>query len=179
LFLFRWYRRLGLLVLLVAAAVAASIWLFVFPRTDAPGRADAVVVLSGAKAERLDRALEMMRAHTAPLLVISDGRNPEWPQANRLCAGHTTFRVLCFKPDPYSTRGEAEAIAVLARTRGWRAVDVVTSRYHVFRARMIVRRCYHGGLRMIASTPSLGDYALGAVQEWPKLAVALLVRRAC
>jgi uncharacterized SAM-binding protein YcdF (DUF218 family) len=174
-FLFRLARRLVLLVVLLVALVAASVYLFVFAHTDAPGRADAVVVLSGSSSDRIPRALALMRAHTAPVLVVSDGR----VETPRLCGRRTPYRVLCFRPDPFSTRGEAEAIARLARGRGWRTVDVVTSRYHVFRARMLIERCYGGGLRMVASNPPLGRYAYGAAIEWPKLALALTLRRRC
>ena len=173
--LLRWYRRLALLVLLLAALAVASVWLFGFPRTNAPGRADAVVVLSGSNYDRLPKGLALMRAHVAPLLVVSDGRRTD----PALCGRTRPFRVLCFRPRPFSTRDEAEAIARLARARGWRAVDVVTSRYHVFRTRLIVERCYHGTLRMVASEPRPWEYVLGAASEWPKLALALTLRRHC
>jgi uncharacterized SAM-binding protein YcdF (DUF218 family) len=173
--LFRWYRRAVLLVLLLVALAVASVWLFAFPHTDAPGRADAVVVLSGSNHDRLPKGLQLMRARVAPLLVLSDGKRTD-PE---LCRRRTPFRVLCIEPRPFSTRGEAEAIARLATARHWRAVDVVTSRYHVFRTRIIVRRCYHGTLRLIASEPGAYDYVVGAASEWPKLALALTLRRHC
>jgi uncharacterized SAM-binding protein YcdF (DUF218 family) len=174
-FLIRWHLRLVLLLLLLAALVAASVWLFAFPRTDAPGRADAVVVLSGSNHDRLPKGLALMRAHVAPLLVVSDGRHTD----PALCGRRKPFRVLCIRPDPFSTRGEAEAIARLAAARDWRAVDVVTSRYHVNRARLIVGRCYHRTLRVIASDPRPWDFVTGAANEWPKLALALTFRRHC
>ncbi|HEY2935786.1 MAG TPA: YdcF family protein [Gaiellaceae bacterium] len=174
-FLFRWFRRLVLLVLLLAALAAASVWLFGFPRTDPAGRADAVVVLSGSNHDRLPRGLALMRAHVAPVLVVSDGARTE----PRLCGRRRPYRVLCVRPNPFSTRGEAEEIARLARARGWRTVDVVTSRYHVYRARLIIKRCFHGRLRMVASTPRAFEYVEGAAAEWPKLFVAEALRRGC
>jgi uncharacterized SAM-binding protein YcdF (DUF218 family) len=174
-FLFRWFRRLMLLVFLLVAFVVASVWLFGFPKTDAPGRANAVIVLSGSQADRIPRALAVMRAHAAPLLVISDGRQ----ETPRLCGRRRPYRVLCFRPNPYSTRGEAEEIGRLARAHGWRTIDVVTSRYHVYRARLIVERCYRGRLRMVDSRPSLARYAYGALLEWPKLLLAVTLRRDC
>jgi DUF218 domain len=174
-FLFRWYRRLALLVLLLAALAAASVWLFAFPHTDAPGRADAVVVLSGSNTDRLPKGLALMGARVAPLLVVSDGKRTD----PAICGRRRPYRVLCIRPDPFSTRGEAEAIERLAAARNWRTVDVVTSRYHVFRARLIVRRCYHRTLRVVASEPSAWHYVVGAASEWPKLALALMLRRHC
>jgi uncharacterized SAM-binding protein YcdF (DUF218 family) len=174
-FLFRWFRRLVLLVLLLVALVAATVWLCGFPKIDPAGRADAVVVLSGSNHDRLPKALDLMRAHVAPVLVVSDGKHTE----PRLCGLRRPYRVLCVRPTPFSTRGEAEEIARLARARGWRTVDVVTSRYHIYRARLIVGRCFHGRLRMIASTPRPWDYVVGSASEWPKLFVAEVLRRGC
>ena len=79
--LFRWYRRLVLLLLLLAALVGASLYLFVFAPTNAPSRADAVVVLSGSVADRIPHALALMRAGTAPVLVVSDGREKDGSQS--------------------------------------------------------------------------------------------------
>ena len=162
-------------MLLFGALAAASVWLFGFPRTDPAGRADVVVVLSGSNHDRLPRGLALMRAHAAPVLVVSDGART----VPRLCARRRPYRVVCVRPDPFSTRGEAEEIARLARARGWRTIDVVTSRYHVFRARLIVKRCFHGRLRVIASAPRPLDYLIGAASEWPKLFVAEALRRGC
>ena len=91
------------------------------------GAPDAIVVLSGGQ-HRLDEGVRLWRQGVAPTLAISDGRNPSWPQANRLCGRP---RVRCFDPSPYSTRGEARWTAA----QGWDSVVVVTSTYHVRRAR--------------------------------------------
>ncbi len=162
--------------MLVAALVAASLLLFVFPPQDRPGRANAVVVLSGGKNDRLPEGIELVRRGVAPLLVISDGRT----YAPRLCAGETSgFRVLCFRPDPYSTRGEAEEIARLAHARRWRSVVVVTSRYHVFRARVLFRRCFHGRVAAVGSMPDVWHFFTGILYEWPKLLYEETLLRGC
>ena len=106
---------------LAVAWVAATLRLVFVPVEDDPGKADAVVVLSGSKHERLDRGLELMREGVAPVLVISGGFDPRQPTANRLCReGGDGFSVACFTPDPDSTRGEARKVAVLARKHGWK-----------------------------------------------------------
>jgi uncharacterized SAM-binding protein YcdF (DUF218 family) len=170
-------RWLTLLVLLaLVALVIASAVLFVFPDEDRVGRAGAVYVLAGGK-ERLGRGLELVRRGVARTLVIDDGRNPDWPEANRVCNRRQSFEVICFRADPFSTRGEAQAIRRLARQRGWRAVVVVTSTYHVTRTRMLMRRCLPTA-RVVAARPPVRRWALGVVYEWPKLVVAL-VRRSC
>ena len=102
--------------------------------------------------------LEAKQGGVAPTLVISDGRAQDYPQANVLCRGGQSFQVICFSPDPYSTRGEAEGVARLARKHHWRSLVVVTSRYHVFRSRILFKRCFKGPLR---------GRRLGAVAEEP------------
>src|SRR2546423_6724742 len=111
--------------LLVVAWLAATAVLFLWPREDSPARASAVVVLSGGRKPRLEKALALMRRHVAPVLVISDGWDSPWPAGTRLCTGHARFAVVCFRPQPYSTRGEAEHIARLAAKRHRRSNVVV------------------------------------------------------
>jgi len=166
---------------LAALWIGATLVLFAWPRTDAARPADAVLVLSGGRNSRLDPALALMRRHVAPVLVISGaGFDPKWRKARRLCAdGARGFRVLCFDPRPYSTRGEARGLARLAREHGWTTVDVVTSRYHVFRARMILKRCYHGHLAVVGADYPWTIAPVAWASEWGKLLVQLTVQRSC
>src|SRR5690242_1102749 len=91
---------------LVVGWLVAGAVMFVWPREDKVEKADAVIVLSGGRGPRLKRGLELMGQRVAPVLVISDGWDPGWPEANRLCGGRPMpFAIVCFRPDPYSTRG--------------------------------------------------------------------------
>ena len=174
-------RGLGLLLLGLALGWAiASAVLFVWPPRHRAARADAVIVLAGARGPRLAEGLELVRRGVAPVLVVSDGWSPTWPQANRLCAGGPApVRVACFHPDPYSTRGEARAFARLAARRGWRSVVVVSSRYHIARARILFERCFHGAVYADGARESPWRRLLAAPSETVKLAYALTLRRGC
>src|SRR5688500_1313514 len=108
------------------------------------------MVLAGAKS-RLPVALELVERGVAPVLVISDGLDPRWTQANRLCRFGDPERVVCVRPEPYSTRGEARLAARLARERGWDSLAVVTSRFHLMRARRLLERCFAGELALVGS----------------------------
>jgi uncharacterized SAM-binding protein YcdF (DUF218 family) len=164
------------LVALVVFA-AATVFLFVVPDSDpVPARADAIVVLAGGRVDRLGKGLELWHRGVAPTLVISDGRAAGWAEANRLCKD---AHVLCFRPDPYSTRGEAEWTGREAARRGWRSVVVVTSTYHVRRSRVIFDRCLEGRLAVVAARPPLGNFALGVAWEWPKSAYYSTIGRGC
>jgi DUF218 domain len=171
---------LRLLILATVGWLAICAFLFVWPREDTPRRADAVVVLSGDRDFRLPRALDLMRDDVARTLVISDGNDPRWPQANKLCNGGARgFRVLCFRPDPYSTTGEAEAVGQLARERGWSSLVLVTSTFHLYRARMLFERCFPGEVDAVGSRYKLRFLPSALFWETGKLVHALTVRRRC
>ena len=175
---------IGVLRVLVAALVVVFLgltaWLFVFPDQDNPTSADAVVVLSGARTPRLDKGLDLMRQKVAPTLVISDAPARGWPEANRLCAGKAAFKVICFKPEPYSTRGEAEEIGRLVKRHRWKRVVVVTSRFHVTRARMLVERCVkNADVDAVGAHVPLFEWPRDIVFEWGKLILAETFRRGC
>ena len=173
--------RLGraLLALVLVVWLTATAILFVWPGEDEASRADAVVVLSGVRKARLAKGLELVRRGVAPTLVISDGRAPGWEEGNRLCDGGADFRVVCFRPRPYSTHGEAADVARLARARGWRSLVVVTSRYHLTRARLLFRRCFDGPVRAVSADTSPGAMALNMPFEWGKLLTQLTLERDC
>ena len=173
-------RRLVLpvVVVLVGAWAVVVVRFVLWPVQQSPRHADAVVVLAGDHL-RLGKALELMTRRIAPTLVISDGRAPGWHEANRLCRGAARFRVLCFRPDPYSTRGEARAVARMAVARGWRSMLVVTSTYHVTRARLLFDRCTHARVFVTGSTFRRSLIPLEVFLEPAKLAYALVVARGC
>jgi uncharacterized SAM-binding protein YcdF (DUF218 family) len=177
-------RRLILtLAGLVVAWLLACLVLFVWPPSESspPARADVVVVLSGNK-RRLPPALALIRRGVAPVLALSTvQRTPQWPEAERLCATHryAAARVVCFTAVPFSTRGEARTVARLARERGWRSVVVVTSTFHVTRAHMLFRRCYHGSLSVVGSGSTWWKLPEEWASETGKLIVQLTVERRC
>jgi uncharacterized SAM-binding protein YcdF (DUF218 family) len=174
----RWI--LIVLGVLVLAWVGATLRLVFFPVEDAVGKADAVVVLSGSKHERLDRGLELVRNGVAPVLVISDGFDPRQPRANRLCQeGGDGFGVACFTPDPDSTRGEARKVAELARKHGWKRVLLVTSRFHVTRARMLFDRCTDADVDAVGVDYPLTSVPAAVAGEWVKLGLSSTIARGC
>ena len=171
---------MGVVGVLLVAWIVATVRLVFVPTEDDVGKADAVVVLAGSKHERLDRGLELVRDGVAPVLVISDGFDPHQPRANRLCReGGESFTVVCFTPDPDSTRGEARSTAELARKNGWQRVLVVTSRFHVTRARMLFDRCLDADVDAVGVDYPWTSVPLAVVGEWAKLGLSSTVTRGC
>jgi uncharacterized SAM-binding protein YcdF (DUF218 family) len=168
-------RALGLLIV---AWVFAAIALFGIHHDGPPVHADAVVVLEGSNS-RLPRGVQLVNQGYAPLLVVSVGGNKKLER--KVCdhTDHISARVFCFAANPSSTRGEAEEIGRLATKLGWKTIDVVTSPFHVFRARMLIRRCYHGELHMVGSSQPEWKFPLYAVQETAKLTYQLIFARSC
>jgi uncharacterized SAM-binding protein YcdF (DUF218 family) len=176
-------RILLVLAALVAAWLVACLVLFVWPPAESspPAHADAVVVLSGNK-RRLLPALALIRQGVSRVLALSTvQRTPHWPEAERLCATHrfAGARVVCFTAVPFSTRGEARTVTRLARERGWHSVVVVTSTFHVTRADMLFRRCYHGRLSVLGSGSTWWKLPEEWASETGKLIVQLTAERGC
>jgi uncharacterized SAM-binding protein YcdF (DUF218 family) len=175
-------RRAWLLAAAVVLAVlfaAASARLFVWPATDPPLAADAVVVFAG-KRERLNEGIRLLQAGVAPVLVVSDGGRPR-SRAGRTCRNPPDgLRVVCVTPERSSTAAEAAAFAELAERSRWRTVALVTSTYHVRRASLLLERCYGGRVASVAAPRRNGAGLVADVlHEWAGLAAAVTVQRGC
>jgi uncharacterized SAM-binding protein YcdF (DUF218 family) len=173
-----WRRTALVVALLVLAWIVALVALFVVDHGDSPARADAVFVLSGSPT-RLPVGIRLVREGYAPLLVVDRTRPDPTDLEERACRQQLSIQVLCVRAEPYSTVGEAETLARLAAARGWRSVDVVTSEYHVLRARLLMRRCYHGRLRVVSAPNQLWLLPWNVALESVKLAYHEVAHRGC
>jgi uncharacterized SAM-binding protein YcdF (DUF218 family) len=174
----RGWRPRALLALGLAAALVAglSFPLFVFPATDEPGRADAVVLFAGAGGDRQAAGVRLVREGVAPVLVVSDGGQAGSP-GGRMCRQRPTgLRLVCLTPSPATTRGEARAFAELAERESWSSLVLVTSAYHLGRASLLLDRCYAGRLRRV-SVPDGG--ARQVATEWLAVGAAVTLFRSC
>jgi uncharacterized SAM-binding protein YcdF (DUF218 family) len=166
------------LVVVLAWAAVAAIG-FALHHGDTPVHADAVVVLEGSKT-RLPLGMKLVREGYAPLLIISVGDRKQLEA--RLCSGRERIRhvrVLCFSAIPLSTRGEAEYVGKLAETERLYSIDVVTSKFHVLRAGVLIRRCYHGRLHIVGAPESNWRLPLYLASETAKLAYQETFVRSC
>jgi uncharacterized SAM-binding protein YcdF (DUF218 family) len=165
---------LRLLAAALAVFVALTLYLLVLVQSDDPKHADAIVVLSGDR-KRLATGVRLFMQGVAPTLVISrDGR--PWREADALCAG---ANIICFQANPYSTEGEAQEVGRLERKQGWRRIVIVTSRYHLRRARMLFDRCTGRRPQVVAAKTTVLNYLVDVPWEWGKLVYQLTVDRSC
>lgn len=167
--------RIGAIVLV--ALVAASVLMFVWApfATSRPKKVNAIVVLAGSSS-RLPTGLGLWRRGVARWLLVS--RNPNDPVRSAFCTNPPPH-VICFAAKPYSTRGEARWVTRFARHENWRSLAIVTSRYHLFRARILFRRCTGARIELVAAPVTWWRWPIAIATEWGKLIVAETARRSC
>lgn len=155
--------------LLATVFAALALWLIVAFQLffnvhhPPPVPTDAVIMLGGASTERLPVAQRLRESLDIPVLVVSHTDTPGNASADALCQdGVPRFEgsLLCLRLDQKDTRGEARAIGSLVAAEGWTSVTVVTSRYHLARAGMLIRQCTTADVALVGSTP---DFNL---KEW-------------
>lgn len=150
------------LVVFVAAYASVGYQLFYREHSDALRKVDAIVVLGGEHDGREDYGLQLAREGYAKTVLISNpymtnsglkrfvGEKAE-SQAlmQRVCSSGTAdIEVICFAPDPSTTRGEAMFAQRMAKQRNWHSVIVISWRYHLVRARYIFGQCFDGDVVM-------------------------------
>ena len=165
-------KALIVIELLLVLFVGASLYLFVFVPSPQPRHADAIVVLSSSRS-RYDLGTRLYRQGVAPTLVLS------LPAFAGPGGYDCPKRAVCFRAHPYSTRGEAETVARLARAHGWQTIVVVTSRFHVRRASTLFHRCTRAKLVFVPARAAFYAYFIYIPLEWAKLAVQLTAQRNC
>jgi hypothetical protein len=161
-------------VLALFAAVTARV--FVWPDLQPlPARADAIVELAGAGDDDRDRvALDLARDRRAPVLVQSTvvGDTACLPPI----AG---VRLLCFHPDPVTTRGEARYIGTMAARLDWHSVILVTTPDQAWRARLRVSRCFPGKVFVATAHLPSWDWFRQVPYQWLASGKALTIDRSC
>jgi uncharacterized SAM-binding protein YcdF (DUF218 family) len=169
-----WFWALLALTTLVVTIVAVASALVANPSDDVPDDPDVVVVLGGFGEERTELGIALADESGAALVLSSSAA--DFGNERGYACG---CDAICLEPDPETTIGEAQAVAVLAEQRGWERVAVVTSTHHTTRARVLFRQCLRHvsvvGAPRRDGGPELADY----VREVVGTFAALSIRRAC
>lgn len=175
----------GLVAVLIVAGIGGYLWLGRIG-DDPLQPADAVIVLAGTHDGRESYGLELARQTGAGTLVLSDPYPANDPVMRRACTGrHRSVTVLCRRPVPATTRGEARQAYTLAREHHWRRIVVVSWSYHLPRARFIFSQCFSDrpGDLIMRAVPHHGSRSLA---EWEYIslyqgfaAIKAIALRAC
>ena len=160
----------------VVLFLAASARLFVWPPTDRPVRADAVVALGGDPGQlRAQQAIALARAGYAPVALVSLGGAVEAPCPHPVPG----VRIECFRADPLDTRGEAEYVGRVAARNHWTTLLLVPGTTQATRARMLFERCTSARLVVVPRSGATSRLPYAVAYEWGALAKALLLQRRC
>jgi uncharacterized SAM-binding protein YcdF (DUF218 family) len=161
------------LVILVPVATAR---LFIWPPTDNPAKADAVIALGGDTGQlRAKQAIKLARSGYAPVAVISLGGTKPVPCPKPV----PRVSIICFRADPLDTRGEAEFASRLAAQRHWDRIIVVSERSQATRARLLFERCTSVHLEMVPVQDPRNNLPYDVVYEWGALTKALVLEPSC
>jgi hypothetical protein len=139
----RWRRGAVLVTAVVATALVGGLaWVTIHPRVDAPERVDALLVLY-SQSDVYDRALELAEEGVAGTLLVSVPVGAM--HSERICdaeVGET--EIVCFRPRPSTTQGEAIFARGFMADRGLESLGVLTFDHHLARSEMLVERCWSG-----------------------------------
>ena len=159
----------GAAVFLVASGV-----LFVWPRSDQPEPAGAILSLNGPmESARAAVAISLAERGLAPVLLFSEG-HPNGP-----CPEVAGVDVVCFAPQPARTVGEISFAAAYARKHGIDSMIVVAGHTQTTRARLLSARCFAGRTMVVASPESWWRLPYDVLYEWGAMFKALVVDRGC
>jgi len=166
---------LSALALLLLAAV--SMYLFVWPDLPPlPPRADAIINL-GTPVMDDTTALALAHEHRAP--ILAEVAIPE-EVGTQLCLPPVPgVTIVCFYPDPNTTRGEARFIGQMARQHQWTSVIIVTTPDHAWRARLRVSRCFPGAIYVATLHMPAWRWLIAIPYQWAATLKALLIERGC
>jgi hypothetical protein len=170
-----WARILAVVAFLAWGAVTAR--LFVWPDLPPlPDRVDAIVELGGP-GNRDDLALALAEQGRARYLVQSTS---DYAMRNGWCQPPVAnVTVRCFHPDPFTTRGEARAIAAMAKEYGWQSIILVTTPDQAWRATVRVGRCFDGEIFVATATLQWYKWPFEVVEEWGATAKAFTYETSC
>jgi uncharacterized SAM-binding protein YcdF (DUF218 family) len=173
-------KRHGLriaLAILVVVFAAATARLFIWPDlAPLPEQADAIIELGGPT-NRDEAALELARDHRAAVLVQSTV--VEEAGTHSCLPPVPDVTILCFHPDPETTRGEARAISELAARYHWDSIILVTTPDHAWRASWRVSRCYPGEIFVSTTHLPVLSWLRQIPYQWASSAKAVTLERGC
>ncbi len=165
---------------LVALAALAyllgfAVFMVALPKPLDDYRTDAIVVLTGSK-DRIPRGIALMEAKAARRMLISGAAPGVRP--NELAATYKAPRRLfacCIDLgyEAVDTRSNAEETARWVRARRYASVRLVTSDWHLPRARMELTSALGGGVEVVGDGVPSQPSTMMLVSEYNKY----LVRR--
>jgi len=162
---------------LVVVFAVASAFLFVWPPRGMPARVSAIVVLGGV-GDRIPFALRLAAGHRAPVMVVSTS-TPMRTGSTACVPPVRGVTIICFNPDPQTTRGEAEFAGRMAQRYHWTSLAIVAIAPQDLRARLRFGRCLGAKVYVVTAPLPLTDWPYEIAYEWGATFKALVLQRSC
>jgi len=133
----------ALTVAVVGIVGISGQFVFAGAKEDALQPVDAVIVLGGEHDGRERYGILVAREIGAPHVLLSDPYSEIDEVMSQVCGSRPYgIEIICRRPKPPTTRGEAVMARRLGIERGWSRIIVVSWRFHLPRARVIFSQCY-------------------------------------
>ncbi|MBY6537513.1 YdcF family protein [Rhodococcus sp. BP-349] len=143
-----------------AASAIAGYLVYTRASEDPLARVDAIIVLGGEHDGREQYGIDLAESGLADVVVLSDPYRPDDVVMRHMCnSPRESFVVMCARPTPSTTRGEALFTQELAAEHGWETVMVISWRYHLPRARYIFGQCFSGRV-ITRAVPRAYDFSM-------------------
>ncbi len=154
-----------------------ALWVLLLPdRNDSGQRTDAIVVMTGGPG-RVNRGVALLRAGKARRLFISGVDRTVRPHELALTVNAPPALFRCcvdLGREAVDTRSNADETARWVKMRGYRSVRLVTSAWHMPRARLELSARLDNGVEIISDAVP-GDRPPAAMsREYTKYALRLL-----
>jgi uncharacterized SAM-binding protein YcdF (DUF218 family) len=161
------------LLALVVIAWAAGFVLFMVSLgkpLDPAVKTDAIVVLTGGKG-RVDRGLELIKAQGAKRMLIS-GADPDVRPIDLALRYHADPKLFTCCIDlgyeAVDTRSNADETASWVRHHGFHSVRLVTSDWHMPRAKLELRNALDSGVRIMGDGVPTDPHLKTVIREYHK-----------
>jgi uncharacterized SAM-binding protein YcdF (DUF218 family) len=166
---------LKILSLILFLIISGEFLWVVFPGASKPAKSDEIVVLGPVSfGFRLQVARSLSRRYPSAAVLVSTARGEACPGGFAPPA-----TVVCFHPDPFTTRGEARYAANYAKESHLRSILVVTTAEQVRRARLRFSRCWPGELLVVRTASGWSSLAPAIPYEIAASLKAQLIERSC
>lgn len=171
----KWIWRLIALALIAWAAGFAAFMFSIGKPLERAVETDAIVVLTGGTG-RIDRGIQLMRAHAAKRMLISGAAPDVRPieLAVRYRADPRLFACcIDLGHEAVDTRSNADETADWVREHGFTSVRLVTSDWHIPRATLELRKALDAKVRVVGDGVPTQPGLRTVIREYHKY----LVRR--
>ncbi|BBB90725.1 hypothetical protein MAMMFC1_01386 [Methylomusa anaerophila] len=155
-------HKFGVIFLLLGVLLTAVIFAGrILTIDEQPRPADVIIILSGDHGARTEKGVELWRQGYAPYVMVSGGNIYHTTNIAELMAAHASElgvpkQSIVIEARAMSTFQNAIYSKALMEQHGFRSAIVVSSNYHMQRARLIFRKVFAGSGVQLAYC-SVGD----------------------